>query len=243
MNPRTGLDSSTPAVKVVPEYTYAEVISELETLGIIFDNEDNRRPQDVLSGIPAHTPYAVKLLAMYDREMLHRIMTAIRDTDEPARIIWRDTLGHITGRDITKRGKTIALTELARIMPQYERLLAINPIDAAIMNTGNKSNSRPFWNLRHSTFIEEHTGIAPGDTNYNLVQANLIHVNIMRPKKYDAENVEPYLQAHHEDITFIAEHVDETLRLLPELYKRTEASADAIATLLDVKPVLAVGAL
>jgi hypothetical protein len=51
------------------------------------------------------------------------------------------------------------------------------------------------------------------------------------------------LQTNHDDIAFIAEHIDKTLRLLPELYERKVASADAIETLLNVKPVLAEGAL
>lgn len=245
MNPRSGLDTGTPAAATVPRYTYAGTLSELETLGVNFQG-------DTISGAALTaliikgetTPYAVKLLAMHDQEMLHRIMTAIRNTDEPARIIWEETLGRINTTDMTKHGKIIAVNELARIMPQLERLLAINPIDAALMNNGQKeSHYRPFWNLNHSTYLEKKTGLTPGDDDYKLVQAHLIHVNITQPKKYDNDAVQLYLQTNHDDIAFIAEHLDETLRLLPELYVRKDASRDAIETLLNVKPVLAEGAL
>lgn len=238
MTTRARLDPGTTAVNTVPQYTYAGVISELETLGVVF--EDDKTP-DIYKSLASKgdtTSYAIKLLAMHDHEMLHRIMTAIRNTDEPARGIWSDTIGRITGNDFT----TAAL--LDRIMPQCERLLAINPIDVAIMDIGKyRDISRAFQNLLRATYIENHTGIKPGDADYNLVQANLIHINITRPKKYGTDEVQPYLQTNHDDIAFIAEHIDETLRLLPELYARKLASADAIETMLNVKPVLAEGAL
>jgi hypothetical protein len=153
--------------QVAVNNTYAGTLRELETLGIVF--EDNKTP-DIYKSLASKgdtTSYAIKLLAMYDHEMLHRIMTAIRSTDESARSIWKDTLGRITGNDFTEAAL------LGRIMPQCERLLAINPIDAAIMNTSKyRDNSRAFQNLLRATYIESTTGIAPGDANHNLVQAN-----------------------------------------------------------------------
>jgi len=240
MNTRAG--TSTPSTNAA---TYAETLRELETLGVIFKDDETLGTLTTLSSLKTDmTPFVIKLLAMYDHEMLHRIMTAIRSTNEPARSIWRDTLGRILSRDITQRGQKIAVAELTRIIPQCERLLAINPIDAAIMNTGNyRDNSRAFQNLLRATYIEAETGIAPGDSNYNLVQATLIHISIMRPRKYAPDEVQSYFESNEDDIAYIAEHVDETLRLLPELYERKETSADAIATMLDVKPVLAEGAL
>lgn len=245
MTTRAGLDTSTPTVNTVPQYTYAETLRELETLGVIFEDDKAPRPKSTLEVFRSGAaPHAIKLLAMYDQEMLHRIMTAVRLTHEQARVIWRDTLGRINGRDMTTRGKNASIIELDRIMPQFERLISINPIDAAILNTGKyRDNSRAFQNLLRATYIETQTGIKPGDANYNLVQANLIHLTLTRHKKYDPDAVHPYLDANRDDITYIAEHVDETLRLLPELYGRKLASADAIETLINVKPVLAEGAL
>jgi hypothetical protein len=245
MKTRARLDPGTTAVNTVPQYTYVEVLRELETLGVVFENDETTvAMKNISSLVTVTTPFAVKMVAMHDHEMTHRIMTAIRLTDEPARIIWRNTLGRINSRDMTRSGKNIVVTELARIMPQFERLLAVNPIDAAIMDAGKyRDISLAFQNLLRASYIENHTGINPGDANYNLIQANLIHLNITRPKKYGTDEVQPYLQTNHDDIAYIAQHIDETLRLLPELYARKLASADAIETLLNVKPVLAEGAL
>lgn len=242
MNPRA---DNTTTVNAVPQYTYAETLRELETLGVIFEYDKTPNPKKTPASLGIETtPYAIQLLAMHDHEMLHRIMTAIKLTDESARTIWRDTLGRITGKDLTKRGTNNAVTELNRLMPQYERLLAINPIDAAIMGIGKyRDSSRTFQNLLRATYIETHTGIAPGDTNYNLVQANLIHITITRPKKYGPGEVQTYLQTHHDDITYIAQRIDDTIRLLPELYERRDASADAIQTLHDITPALIEGML
>lgn len=219
--------SRIPAVNVTPQYTYADVISELETLGVVFEGST--------------TPNAVKLLAKYDHVMLHRIMTAVRENEPASRSVWRETLGLIAPKDITRRGKDIAIVELARMMPQFKRLLAINPIDAQIMDTGN--NFRSFWNLNHATFIENEIGIAPGDPGYKLVQANVIHVFLTRPNKYSPETVRPYLQDHHDDIIYIAEHLDDTIRLIPELHERKDASRGTIEAMLGVSHVLVEGAL
>jgi hypothetical protein len=169
-------------------------------------------------------------------------MTAVRETDEPSRSIWTNTLGTITRKDITKRGKAIAVAELSRIMPQFERLLAVNPIDAAIMSTG-RDNFRSFQNLKNATHIESKTGIKPGDPGYKLVQATLIHVSVTSPKQYGPDDVHLYLEANHDDIAYIAEQLDDTIRLIPELYKHKDASRGFIETLRNISPALVEGAL
>lgn len=229
--------NSSEGTNAAPGDTYAGAISELESLGVVFGGFDPTAPYE-------GKPYAIKLLAKYDPEMLHRIMNAVRNTDEPFRGMWARTLGGITLKDITKRGKNIATSELARIMPQFERLLAINPLDAALLNVDPKEYEyRGFWNLTRASYIEKQTGISPGDTGYAFVQASLIHVAITRPKKFDVDDVQPYLQKHHADIAFIAENINGTLGILRELHVRKDGSREAVELMLGLSPSLAEGAL
>lgn len=250
MNPSTGNTSSVTKARA---HAYDETLRELELLGVVFGYEPNplnlaQVSKHLTSGISGiqklNTPYSIKLLALHDPEMLHRTMTAIRNTDKSLRSVWTETLGGMITNDPTKRGTAKAVIELNRLRPAYERLLAVNPLNIALLGTGQKdAELRTFWNLTRSVHIENHTGIAPGDDGYSLVLANLIHVNLARHDKYGQEEVQPYLAANRNVITYIAEHIDETLKALPELYKRKATSRDAIETILDINPVLAEGAL
>lgn len=149
----------------------------------------------------------------------------------------------VSRRD-AKRGNSIAMDHYARIMPQYERLLSINPIGIAMMHAGQREiSSDTFWNFNNATFIESQTGINPGDPGYNLVQANLIHVAIMRPRPYGPNKVQPCLQDNHDDITYISEHLDDVLRLFTGLHERQDASRATIEAMLSVSPAFAEGAL
>jgi hypothetical protein len=233
MKPATAptAQSSIPPVNAVPRYTFAGTIRELKSLGVEFDGRN--------------TPYGVKLLAKYDHEMLHRIMTAVRETDETSRSVWATSLGSIDSRDSTKRGEDLAIIHLTRIMGQYERLLAINPIEAAVMHaSGHQGNRvRFFQTMNNAVYIENQTGINPGDADYDLVQANLIHVAVTRPQKYGPDEVQLYLQTHRDDINYIADHLNDAIRLIPELHERQDASRENIKAMLSVNPVLVDGAL
>lgn len=223
--------SSIPPVNAIPRYTFAGTIRELKNLGVEFDGRA--------------TTYGVKLLAKYDHEMLHRIMNAVRDTDESARSVWTASLGSVDSRDMTKRGEDLAIIHLTRIMGQFERMLAINPIEAAIMNAIGPGTNHVvyFRTMNNATYIENEIELAPGDRNYNLVQANLIHVAATQPQKYGPDQVRLHLQTHHDDITYIADHIDDAIRLFAGLHERQDASRETIEAMLSVNPLLAEGAL
>lgn len=217
------LPAPASAIAERPKRTFAGTVRELEDLGI------------GLTGYKAKT-FAVKLLIKNDPEMLEQVMEAITNADKPTRDVWQGTIGSMS--EFTTFYNNVS----------YKRMLANNELTARLISAiGSDVIPTPYLfrtdNL--AIDIENEMNISPGDPRYNEVQAGIVYLAITAPKEVSrALSDLTFLQTNRDDIMTIANNMMKTIKMLPSLCKRGDASRHAINGLRKVTaPSLADGAL
>lgn len=203
--------------------TFAGTVRELEELGI------------GLTGYKTKT-LAVKLLMKHDPEMFEQVMEAIISADKPTREVWRNTIGNMA--EFTSFHNSLS----------YKRMLANNELTARLISAiGSEVIPTPylFRTNELAIGIEEALGINPGDPRYNEVQAGIIYRAITAPEGVSRVQSDlSFLEKNHDDIMTIANNMKKTMKMLPSLCKRRDASRHAINGLSKVTaPSLTDGAL
>jgi hypothetical protein len=172
----------------------------------------------------------------HDPEMFEQVMEAIISADKPTREVWRSTIGNMS--EFTSFHNSLS----------YKRMLANNELTARLISAIGSDVIHTPYLFRTSELaigIEEALDVNPGDHRSNEVHAAIIYRAITAPEEVSRVQSDlTFLETNRDDIMTIANNMDKTMKLLPSLCKRRDASRHAINGIAGVDaPSLVDGAL